>query len=731
MRNKNICHICFGVIALFVSFLQTASLCAQNVQTGLVKTKGRINSEGIITKGTPIQGASISLRGSNSVISSPDGSFSLRLANNVFFIESISKNGYSLIDADILHKQFSYSRNPLIIVMETPSRQTEDLLVIERRIRRSLQLQLQEKEEELEALRASNRLSIDEYYAKMQKLYSDAENNESLIHQMAKRYATIDFDQLDAFNASISAYIINGELTKADSLLNSKGDIASRVQSLARLQEANLYYKQELEKSESMAAVQLNDIAQDCYSKYDIFQLRHQMDSARFYIELRASLDSTNIFWQSSASKFLLDLGYFREALEYDLRALNNAKAKFGNSSLEVAECMNNIGSDYLSLDSLDLSSQMFERSLKIINDTGNNTSLLAAKIYIGLGKLAWDKDFSKGEEYIELASNILSNLYGEDSLELEYTYRLLGSLLGKSGKNKEAISLYQKASSIIIENRGDMHPSLATVYQGIGHQFMAVGDYSSALQEFSKAELIYQTVFGDSSLGLAGCYNDIGEAYCFMGASDSSLVYHFKALQMQKNYLGDNSSTIAYTLEDIGKAYYVKEEYVSAIDYYLKSLHIHEALQGGGITFSTAVLHNNIGAAYGELEMLDEALSHYKESLEFFLGLFGEDNAKVAQCYNNIGTIYGRKQMIDEELVYYQKAYDVNVKLFGEKHPSIALCFNNFGTAYYDSGDYKRAKEYFEKAKNTLLLFVPKEHPYIAVFDDNIAACENKLETN
>ena len=59
------------------------------------------------------------------------------------------------------------------------------------------------------------------------------------ISEMAERYSKMDFDEVDEFNRRISSLILEGKLTEADSLLNTKGDINSRTDILRQHQKAN------------------------------------------------------------------------------------------------------------------------------------------------------------------------------------------------------------------------------------------------------------------------------------------------------------------------------------------------------------------------------------------------------------------------------------------------------------------------------------------------------------
>jgi uncharacterized protein YPO0396 len=83
--------------------------------------------------------------------------------------------------------------------METPEQQLQDKLNAEKKIRRNLQKQLQDKEDEIEALKEENKITLEEYQKSLQQLYAEQESNEQLIADMAKRYSELDYDQLDEF----------------------------------------------------------------------------------------------------------------------------------------------------------------------------------------------------------------------------------------------------------------------------------------------------------------------------------------------------------------------------------------------------------------------------------------------------------------------------------------------------------------------------------------------------
>ncbi|MCH5328808.1 MAG: hypothetical protein J1E02_07285, partial [Coprobacter sp.] len=226
---------------LMLLFALAASFPAagQTKQSGYVKTRGRLADDGRLLPGERLAGASVILKGGNSTVSGADGSFTLTLSGSTYILQNVRKQGYEICDPEILARQYTHSANPHILILETPARKLEEKLAAERKIRRTLQRTLAEREEELESLRAQHRLTRDEYNAALQQLYAAQRNDEQLIGEMAARYSRIDYDQLDDYRRQLSLFIREGELRRADSLLNSRGSFADRAAELERLHEAN------------------------------------------------------------------------------------------------------------------------------------------------------------------------------------------------------------------------------------------------------------------------------------------------------------------------------------------------------------------------------------------------------------------------------------------------------------------------------------------------------------
>ena len=292
-----------------IVFSLVALSAAAQTQRVVVKTPGRQQDDGSITKGQRIAEAFVTVQGGNTYESDTNGELRMgKPSAGKYRFSSVRKEGYELSDADFLMRSYIYSdAEPLYITLVKPSEQLEVQLYAEQKVRRTLKQQLERVESEIERQYEAQKITEEEYYQRLQQVYDDIERNDKLIGYMSERYAGLDFDCMDEFNRELNRLIINGELAKADSLLITAGDIESEYAALLRHRAINQELHHDIEQSEEFTRKRIEDIASRCYSKHQIHSLRYERDSAAYYLELRAELDPENMEWQVELAEYLIE----------------------------------------------------------------------------------------------------------------------------------------------------------------------------------------------------------------------------------------------------------------------------------------------------------------------------------------------------------------------------------------------------------------------------------------
>ncbi len=449
--------------------LLSLSVCGQ-VQEGYVKTKGRLNGNGIIVHGSMISGVIIQVKGRTPVLSQSNGTFSFPIPSKSFYLQNIQKRGYILTDPEVLSRQYDYSTNPLVLVLETPSKMADDRLTTERLVRRNLQKQLQLKEDEIEELRHKNKITDEKYRDLLQRLYSKQENNESLISRMVQKYTQMDYDQMDSLDCYISTAIIEGRLTEADSLLRSKGNMQARIaeikmeQNIETREEIVLSQRQKnLEISKVATRKKLENVASDCYKFFERFCLTQQYDSAAFYLNLRTELDTTNIIYLLEAIDFEKEfISDGRESKKYK-RAIDISQKIYGKQSMEYALCCNRIGEDISeeSYKTAGFAEEFLESAHHIIDSIYGDNHIEMARCYVSYGKmynsisngiysneLDWERDTLLAKKYFLKALNVYKEMMPSAQIDIAKCYMLLFEISGENEYRERALNIYKKINN-------------------------------------------------------------------------------------------------------------------------------------------------------------------------------------------------------------------------------------------------------------------------------------------
>ena len=590
-------HLIFTLALL----LTTVTLAQGQTQKGFVKTRGRMDAQGNHIPGQGLKGASVAIKGRTAVVVlSDDGAFSFPIPDKQFCVDSVKKKGYELVDADFCYKTHNYSDTPIDILMEVPGKQMEDYMEDFERINASQQAMISQLRAEVKRLKAQNKINEEEYSRRLAEIAEMQSESQKLVSEMAERYSKMDFDRLDDFNRQVGWLILNGDLIKADSLIKSKGSMAERSAELDQLHQANTAVHADLEKSEQVEATKLEDFATDCYNLYEICMLKHENDSAAYWLELRASKDTTNIEWQNDAGKFIDNyLADYDKALSYYSLALRQALLQDGEQSEWAATCYNNIGT-----------------------------------VYINQG------NYGKAVEYHEKTLNIRKAVLGDKHPDKAQSYNNIGGVYSEQGDYGKAVEYYEKALTIIIKAvLGENHPDVATIYNNLGSVYNEQGDYNKALEYYGKALNIRKAVLGENHPDVATSYNNIGSVYKSQGDYDKALEYHEKALIIRKTTLGENHPNVAQSYNNIGAVYSEQGEYGKALEYFEKALTIRKAVLGENHP-NVATCYNNIGYVYNKQGDYGKALEYFEKALIIWKATLGEGHPNTKNVEANIESI-------------------------------------------------------------------------------------------
>ena len=659
------------ILSLFFIIAIALHAMSQTTQSGYVKTKGRLDSKGQLIPGARLSGTAIMLSGGHSTVSGADGAFTLMIPDKKFLLKDVQKRGYVLIDPEILLKNYTCSTNPLVITMETPEKQLEDQLKAERQLRRVLQQQLQQREQEIDSLRENKIITEEEHHKALQKLYAEQSRNEKLIADMAKRQAEIDYEQLDEFYRKVTFYIEKGDLLQADSLLRSRGDLTQQVEKY--LQEGQSLEKQKnlLKKAELVHAVDKEELSQRCYSYYKKHFAQYMIDSAVYYLELRASLDTTVWNWQEKAGTFILKYqANYPLSLEYINKALRIAENQ--NDMLKIAKSNNYLGNILVRSGDIENGLLYVKKGLDIMHVLFDADNIEMVPFYNNLGAIyAYLDNYDMAKDYYlkEIA------IYEKDTTLYDHwivdCYNSLGSIYAEQGKDSIAIECYQKAISISNSVFGVNVDTKTRSYRDIGVTLYRKRNYENAIEYYKKALAIREKIYVEYHPLIAECYDDLGVCYADMKELDSAFKYCFKALELRKYVYGEEHVKVADSYDNIGTCYVDVMDYDKAIECCLKALNIRK--------LKLSKNHSKVGDSYANLAVIYcnkkdyvNALDCANKALAIYKAVYNEEHWKVNSIYKTIGGIYYAQNDFKMAVEYYQLLLNNVKKTSGEDDPFV-----------------------------------------------------------
>lgn len=215
------------VLAMIIA---VGSLCSAQVQFGYVRTAGDTKKAC-----KPLSKVTILMDNGSAFVSGEDGSFALsvpyiRGEGESIPIIGIKRRGYELLDRDCICNGFLYSSSvPLEIVMISSDMLEKTKAKIERRARSRATRRYRQERDKLDRQLKENAISLRRYRKEVEALDKHLKTFGSLISMMADRYARTDYGKYDSVNAAINECIVNGDLEKADSLINTKGNVVQRA----------------------------------------------------------------------------------------------------------------------------------------------------------------------------------------------------------------------------------------------------------------------------------------------------------------------------------------------------------------------------------------------------------------------------------------------------------------------------------------------------------------------
>ncbi|MBD3366654.1 MAG: tetratricopeptide repeat protein [Candidatus Eisenbacteria bacterium] len=323
-------------------------------------------------------------------------------------------------------------------------------------------------------------------------------------------------------------------------------------------------------------------------------------------------------------------------------------------------------------------------------------------------------RSYVDGLTKLHQGDNIEATALFERAIEMDpefamaYTY--LGAALTNLGRDEEAAASLAKA----VELSGDL-PRTDRLFVA-ARQAVAAGEPARGIEALEELTTLLPNNLGafyELALAheLVGNWDEatenlervvsldpkfgaalfaLGRVQIKKGSSEKALEYLTGALS--QSILSGNREAEATVLNAIGLAHYYLDRHDDALKHYRQSLEIKREI---GDTRGMSATLSNMAVVYQVRGDFERSVSTYREAL----GLSEQigDTQGLAENLINLGTVHEEKGQLDEALDCYKRALDIESEL-GDRMAEI-LCLNDIGNVYLTQGRIDDAQVYIERA--------------------------------
>ncbi|MEM8896113.1 MAG: tetratricopeptide repeat protein, partial [Bacteroidota bacterium] len=312
---------------------------------------------------------------------------------------------------------------------------------------------------------------------------------------------------------------------------------------------------------------------------------------------------------------------------------------------------------------------------------------------------------------YLQGAEAIITNNYGERSVEnINHLYRS-GTFFRETGDFRKSVAALEKAQQLVSsEGRSDSTKielliELGTTYRHFGDLEMGELQLTNAIEiAQEKSKLMYLIALDRlASLKIEqGEYSD----------SESYLLYNLDL--KEQNYANDTYLKLE-TLNGLGKLYYKLNDLGSADRYIGEALALSKDVRN-----VEPYMLNNLGTIYMKQGNVDVALDYFHRSAAGFRDLYGSVHPDYASCLNNLAGAEKEKGNFDEALRLYTRVLDMDNVIYGPHHQQYAASLNNIALLYIQLGVTDLAEKLLLDARDVRKESLGDTHPsYVKTLND------------
>jgi tetratricopeptide (TPR) repeat protein len=293
---------------------------------------------------------------------------------------------------------------------------------------------------------------------------------------------------------------------------------------------------------------------------------------------------------------------------------------------------------------------------------------------------------FPQALEMCEQVLRISELRENNDKERIADTICEIGAIMADQGRYPEAHETLQKGLSLQRKHHGDVHANVADTRIIMALCHISRGQFDAAGDELTAAmEILVELARTDTS----------------------------------------RNNMAARVMQATGHICMMQNQHREAIERYLPALEIFRGMDDLSNTSTTLL---NVGIAYINLGMVEEATAAINEALPALQREHGENSPHVALAFVQIGDIYNYQDDVEKAYKMYKKAHRLLLRCVGKNHQNIGAVLSKLADIDSSRGDFEAALIKLKNAESIFRLALGDHHGNVTKIGIKRASCEKEL---
>lgn len=378
-----------------------------------------------------------------------------------------------------------------------------------------------------------------------------------------------------------------------------------------------------------------------------------------------------------------------------------------GQPDLQAA-LMKTMADVYLNMSLFEDAEALAQRALTLFESHKGTGSLEARETRLTLSRVAFlQEDY---EASLALCEPVVETSPSGTALRLTAQLLCAGSLTS-AGRYEESIEL---AHNVLQSTGADQVEERLDANHRLGTNYWFLAEYDLARQHYEAAYNALKQKYGESHPRAIAGLGRIASVDLRVGELEKAEATHREVLRQSVAALGRNHSQSAGALNETGVVLLSRGKYPEAETMFKDSVEIYQSLEGEESSNAMRPLIN-LALLYTETQRLEEALIIHAELLDREIRTRGPEFWRVGLHLNNRGLVFQDLRRLEEAEESFRRAHDVIRKAWGEDHPGLAYSTNNLAIVLHDQGRSDEAEPLFELALQLRQDGLDSDHPALA----------------